>query len=243
MKSTLFLIVVLVSGAMAGLIHGGVNLVIVEPYLDDAINIENQNLFALGEEEDSAQFWVEYNSYRYWQKAGQVLAGSILGISLGALYGIVFSYSRTSLPGKHEVKKALILAAIMWLTIYFIPFLKYPANPPTVGEGETVIFRETLYLTFIAISGFSALGFYKLSKKFKGSKKLVSVVGYAGLMLALFVFMPDNPDKISAPMDLVNGFRIMSVIGVTSFWISLGLILGTLWEKFQPHKKFQTTTH
>ena len=128
MKTSLFLIIVLISGAFAGFIHGTSNLVLVEPYLDEAINIENQNLFASGEEEDTLEFWVEYEGYREWQKGGQILAGVILGTSLGALFGIVFALSRNSLPGNNDVKKALVLAGIMWLTIYFIPFLKYPAN-------------------------------------------------------------------------------------------------------------------
>ena len=125
MKTSLFLLIVLASGAFAGLIHGGVNLAIVEPYLDQAIGIENQNLFDSGEEEDTLEFWVEYDGYRTWQKGGQVLAGIILGTSIGALFGIVFAFSRESLPGKNNVKKALVLAGIMWLTLYFIPFLKY----------------------------------------------------------------------------------------------------------------------
>ena len=62
MKTGLFIIIVLVSGCFAGLIHGGINLAIVEPYLDQAIGIENQTLFATGEEEDTPEFWVEYNS-------------------------------------------------------------------------------------------------------------------------------------------------------------------------------------
>ena len=33
-------------------------------------------------------------------------------------------------------------------------------------------------------------------------------------------------------MNLVNEFRLMSVLGVTSFWISVGIILGLLWNKF-----------
>ena len=49
--------------------------------------------------------------------------------------------------------------------------------------------------------------------------------------------MPENPDEITAPMDLVNEFRIMSVLGVTSFWISVGVILGIFWNKLQPHKE------
>ena len=87
MKTGLFIIVVLVSGCFAGIIHGGINLAIVEPYLDQAIGIENQTLFTLGEEEDTPEFWVEYNSYRVWQKGGQVLAGAILGTSIAALVG------------------------------------------------------------------------------------------------------------------------------------------------------------
>ena len=74
-------------------------------------------------------------------------------------------YARNSIPGTSDVKKTLILAGIMWFTLYIIPFLKYPANPPTVGEGETVVLRAILYVSFIAISGFSAVAFYKLSKE------------------------------------------------------------------------------
>jgi len=243
MKTGHFIGIVLLAGCFAGIIHGAANLAIVEPYLDEAIGIENQNLFASGEEKDTPQFWVEYSAYRDWQKGGQVLAGAILGTSIGALFGIVFAYSRRILPGQHNVKKALVLAGIMWLTIYLIPFLKYPANPPTVGDPETVVLRATLYLAFIAISGFSVIGFYQLSKKFQGRKKLVAVIGYAAFMTAMFVVMPPNPDEIAAPMELVNGFRVMSVVAVSIFWLALGIILGLFWQKIQPDKPIQTQTN
>jgi len=243
MKTGHFIGIVLLAGCFAGIIHGAANLAIVEPYLDEAIGIENQNLFASGEEKDTPQFWVEYSAYRDWQKGGQVLAGAILGTSIGALFGIVFAYSRKILPGQHNVKKALVLAGIMWLTIYLIPFLKYPANPPTVGDPETVVLRATLYLAFIAISGFSVIGFYQLSKKFQKRKKLAAVIGYATFMTAMFVVMPPNPDEITAPMELVNGFRVMSVVAVSVFWLALGIILGLFWQKIQPDKSIQTQTN
>lgn len=243
MKTGHFIGIVLLAGCFAGIIHGAANLAIVEPYLDEAIGIENQNLFASGEEKDTPQFWVEYSAYRDWQKGGQVLAGAILGTSIGALFGIVFAYSRKILPGQHNVKKALVLAGIMWLTIFLIPFLKYPANPPTVGDSETVVLRATLYLAFIAISGFSVIGFYQLSKKFQGRKKLVAVIGYTAFMTAMFVVMPPNPDEITAPMELVNGFRVMSVVAVSVFWLALGIILGLFWQKIQPDKPIQTQTN
>ncbi len=236
MKTALFIAIVLLSGCFAGIIHGLANLAIVEPYLDEAIGIENQNLFASGEEKDTQEFWVAYSTYRDWQKGGQILAGAILGTSIGALFGIIFAYSRSILPGIHNVKKAIILAGIMWLTIYFIPFLKYPANPPTVGDPETVVLRGIFYLSFIAISGFGAIGFYQLYKKLEKSKKIVAFIGYVAFITAIFVVMPQNPDEVTAPMELVYGFRAMSVIAVSIYWISLGVILGIFWQKIQPDK-------
>ncbi|HUU48620.1 MAG TPA: CbtA family protein [Nitrosopumilaceae archaeon] len=242
MKTSIFLIIVLISGALAGLVWGSANLFLVEPYLDESIGIENQNLFASGEADDTLEFWVEYEGYRSWQKSGQMLAGVILGTSIGALFGIVFALSRNSLPGNNNIKKALVLAGIMWVTIYFIPFLKYPANPPTVGEADTVVLRSILYLSLIAISGFGAVGFYKISKKFTGRKKLVCLVGYVVFIYTIFVVMPENPDEITAPMDLVNGFRIMSVLAVSTYWIAIGLILGILWNHFKPNKQVSSFT-
>ena len=156
----------------------------------------------------------------------------ILGIAMGSLFGIVYALSRNSLPGKNDVTKAVILAGIMWLTIYLIPFLKYPANPPTVGDAETVVLRSILYISFIAISGFGALGFYKLSQKLQSDKKYLGILGYVIFIVIAFFVMPENPDEVTAPMNLVNEFRLMSVLGVTSFWISVGFILGLFWNKF-----------
>ena len=234
MKTALFLAIVLISGALAGTVHGVANLILVEPYLDTAIGIENQHLFASGEEKDTPEFRAEFDSYRYWQKGGQILAGAILGTSIGALFGIVYAYSRNSLPGKTDLKKTFILAAIMWLTIFIIPFLKYPANPPTVGDPETVVLRSILYLSFIAISGFGAVGFYQMYRKLQSRKKIIAFVGYAIFISTVFVVMPPNPDEISAPIELVNQFRMMSVIAVSVFWVSVAAILGIFWHKFQP---------
>ena len=233
MKTIVFIAIVLASGAIAGLVHGTVNFAIVEPYLDQAIGIENQNLFASGEEEDTLEFWAEYESYRIWQKSGQVLAGVILGPAMGSLFGIVFALSRNSLPGKNDISKAVFLSVIMWVTIYLIPFLKYPANPPTVGDGETVMLRAILYVSFIALSGIGVVIFYKLSQKLQNNKKYFGLFGYVIFIIILFFVMPENPDEITAPMNLVNEFRFMSVLGVSSFWLSVGLILGLFWKKFE----------
>ena len=236
MKTALFLVIVLVSGFSAGIIHGLVNLVVVEPFLDRAIGIENQNLFASGEAQDTPQFWEEFNTYRIWQKQGQIFAGGILGLSTGALFGLVFAYSRHVLSGQNHVKKALVLAGIMWFTMFFIPFLKYPANPPTVGDPNTIVLRASMYIIFVALSGLGALGFSRVYKKMQSPvRKFVVPTGYAIYIIVIFILMPQNPDVINAPVDLLNGFRIVSSSTVTMQWIINAVILGLLWQKFQPH--------
>ena len=234
MKTGLFIVIVLLSGCFAGTIYGTLNLVIVEPYLDDAINIENQNLFSVGDEIDGPQFWVEYYEYRSWQKGGQVLAGAILGTSIGSLFGIVYALSKKSLPSRNNVGKTLILAGLMWFTLFVIPFLKYPANPPTVGDGETVVLRGILYLTLIAISGFLAIGFYQIFKRLKAKNRILAIIGYTALISLVFFVMPENPDKISTSMELVNGFRIVAFLTGTVFWFTLALFLGVFWQKTNP---------
>ena len=234
MKTALFIIIVLLSGCFAGMIYGALNLAIVEPYLDDAINIENQNLFSAGEEVDGPQFWVEYYEYRSWQKGGEILAGAIFGISMGSLFGIVYALSKKSLPSKNNIAKTLILAGLMWFTLFVIPFLKYPANPPTVGDGETVILRGILYLSLIAISGLMAVGFYQLFKRLKNKNRVLPIIGYAVMIGIMFFIMPENPDKISTSMELVNGFRVVTFLTGTVFWFTLALFLGMFWQKTNP---------
>ena len=234
MKTGIFILIVLMSGCFAGIIYGTLNLIIVEPYLDDAINIENQNLFSSGEAIDGPQFWVEYYEYRSWQKGGQILAGAILGTSIGSLFGIVYALSKKSLPSRNNIGKTLILAGLMWFSLFVIPFLKYPANPPTVGDGETVVLRGILYLTLIAISGFLAIGFYQIFKRLKAKNRILPVIGYGVLISLVFFIMPENPDEISTSMELVNGFRVVAFLTGTVFWFTLALFLGVFWQKTNP---------
>ena len=234
MKTALFIVIVLLSGCFAGTIYGTLNLVIVEPYLDDAINIENQNLFSTGDEIDGPQFWVEYYEYRSWQKGGAILAGAILGTSIGSLFGIVYALSKKSLPSRNNIGKTLILAGLMWFTLFVIPFLKYPANPPTVGDGETVVLRGILYLTLIAISGFLAIGFYQIFKRIKAKNRILPIIGYVALISLVFFVMPENPDEISTSMELINGFRVVAFLTGTVFWFTLALFLGVFWQKTNP---------
>jgi predicted cobalt transporter CbtA len=234
MKAVVFIAITLLAGAIAGTILGVVNQVTVEPYIEHAIQLEMQNTVQSGQVINPDEF----AAYRFWQKGGEIVAGTILGLSIGSLFGIVFAYTHNSISGSNNKKKALIIAGIMWFVLFLMPSFKYPANPPAVGDPETIYYRQTLYIAFLAISGFSALGLAYLYRKMGSlnSRKVIIPAAYAVIIAGAYLAMPSSPDPISAPMDLVIGFRVASAITLSIFWGLLGIIFGALWDKFNPDK-------
>lgn len=239
MKSLTFIFISLFSGVLAGIVLAGVNLFVVEPYIDKAISIEVDSSTAQGEEVD----FDELNSYRTWQKSGTFAAGAFLGITYGAILGVVYALSRKFLPSSDDRKKAIFLAGIMLLSLYVVPFIKYPANPPAVGDPETIGLRENLYIGLQIVSGLSVLGFgilFYLLRKVRNISYIIPAA-YVGLTAVILAVFPSNPDGISVPMDLVNIFRVTSFSTMAIFWLSLGLIFGFLWNKFKPHEPTKVT--
>jgi NhaP-type Na+/H+ or K+/H+ antiporter len=199
MKTLTFIAITLFSGAIAGTLLGLINQVVVEPCIVKAIGIQTQSAIDEGENTDP----VQQAHYRMWQKGGEVVASTIYGISLSALFGIVFVFSRNSMPGSNNKKKALVLIGIMFVVLFLIPSFKYPANPPGVGNPDTIYYRESLYVGFTAISGFSSLALallytIKLVKNINRTSKskeniIIPVLLYVVIMGTAFLLFPSNP--------------------------------------------------
>jgi predicted cobalt transporter CbtA len=221
--------ITLSSGVIAGIILAFLNLGIVEPTIDKAIALEVQKQVSSGENVNMS----ELIDYRYWQKAGAFAGGAIYGAGLASLFGVVFVFARSKLPSKNNKQKAILLAGIMWFVLFLMVALKYPANPPAVGDPETIYYRETLYVGYIMISGLAALGMAVIWIRTRmNSKKIIIPLMYAAIMVTAYVVMPSNPDKIEISMDLIQTFRILTAITIGVFWGILGIIFGSLWDKF-----------
>jgi hypothetical protein len=239
MNSISLLAVTIFSGAIAGTILAIINLGLVEPYIDSAISLETQRKISSGENVDMA----ELVHYRIWQKGGAIAAGAVYGISLGALFGIVFAYGRKALPGKNNRQKALFLAGILWIVLYLMVAIKYPANPPAVGDPETIYYRQSLYVTYLAISGFTALALaFAWNRVQLEYKKILFPLIYAAVMIVAYIVLPPNPDKIGISMDLIHTFRIVTALTIGIFWGILAIVFGSLWDRFIPREepKFAT---
>ena len=229
MKALTLVGITLSSGVIAGIILALLNLGIVEPTIDKAIALEVQKQVSSGENVNMS----ELIDYRYWQKAGAFAGGAIYGAGLASLFGVIFVFVRNKLPGKNNKQKAIFLAGIMWFVLFLMIALKYPANPPAVGDPETIYYREILYLTYIMISGFAALGLAVIwIRTNMSSKRIIIPLIYAAIMVTAIVVMPSNPDKIEISMDLIQTFRILSAMTIGVFWGVLGIIFGSLWDKF-----------
>ncbi|MGA9171431.1 MAG: CbtA family protein, partial [Nitrososphaeraceae archaeon] len=122
MRTFTFIAIILFSGAISGALLGLINQSMVEPFIDKAIGIETKKQVNAGKIIDFAQ----QSQYHIYQKEGEIVAATVLGTSLASLFGLVFLYSRSSLPASNNKKKALILAGLMFFVLVLVPALKYP---------------------------------------------------------------------------------------------------------------------
>jgi len=88
---------------------------------------------------------------------------------------------------------------------------------------------------YLAISGFTALALALAWNRLQvKSKKIIFLLIYAAVMIAEYLGMPANPDKISISMELIQNFRILTALTIGMFWGILAVLFGSLWDRFIP---------
>jgi predicted cobalt transporter CbtA len=230
----IFVIISLVSGVMAGGILATINYFVVEPTTDKAIDYETQRDIAKGINVDFNQL----HNYRIWQKSGAFAAGTFIGMAYGGLVGVVYIFARKYLPFSDDRKKAILLAALMYLAFYLVPFSKYPANPPSVGDTHTIGLRDHLYTSYQIMSVSIALVMGILFFKFRNVNKIKYSIPaiYIVLITSMYFIWEPNPDKIITPMIVVNTFRTLTGVTMAIFFTLIGVFFGVLWNKYKPYE-------
>ena len=134
-----------------------------------------------------------------------------------------------------------LLAAAGFVAVYLVPFAAYPANPPGVGNDETIGERTGAYLTITLLSvGFAiaaaVLGLW-LVGKLGGLLAAISAGAFYVVAVAIsIVVLPSYNDVPTALTDgneiLFDGFpaatladfRFYSVINQVVLWTVLGIV-------------------
>ena len=83
-------------------------------------------------------------------RATQAGLGLLTGVTVysaafGGLFALAFALVNGRVGGLGVRANAALLAGGAFVSIYVVPNLKYPANPPSVGQPETIGSRTALY--------------------------------------------------------------------------------------------------
>jgi hypothetical protein len=138
--------------------------------------------------------------------------------AFGGLFGLAFAFAYGRVPGALTPQGvSALLAATGFVAIYLVPNLKYPANPPSIGDSETIGIRTALYFIMIAISIAAVVGAVSFKRLFVPrfgewnailivAACYIVLVALAGLLLPVVNEVPDQ-----FPAVVLWKFRIASL--------------------------------
>lgn len=235
----------LAAGLLAGLLAGLFAFFSGEPLLDRAIGLEEraqeEHAHRSGHQEDPDSTHThgggEVIVSRSTQKVGLFFATGLSGSFVGGLFGLTFAYFRERLALKSDWSRSLSLAAAIFTGVTLIPFIKYPANPPTVGNPATIGERTIAYFALVALSLLAVLAAWHVARllRKRGASPPVRQVavglGFALVVGSLFAALPEAADPGEFPAGLLWDFRLSSLGTLLMFWAGLGVLFGALCER------------
>jgi hypothetical protein len=226
----------MLAGLIASLLAFGFAKVYGEPQVERAIAFEEHISHAAGpaEEHEHAH---EIVSREVQSTVGLLTGVVVYGTALGGLFALAFAFVSGRLVRMTPRATAVLLAGAGFLALYIVPYLKYPANPPSVGLPETIGYRTQLYFAMIVFS-LTAMaiaigaGRQLFAKLGAWNASLAGAATYVGLVaLAAYVLPPINEVPAAFPADLLWHFRIAAFGTQAILWTALALVFGALIER------------
>ena len=226
----------LLRGMLAGLIAGLLVFAFArwagESSVDKAIAFETSMDQAKGEAPEP-----EMVSRRIQKSIGLLTGTVVYSTALGGIFGLVFAFARGRLSLARPRVLAAWLAMLGFIAIVLVPSLKYPANPPSVGNPETIGVRTGAYFLLIAISLLAMMLAVRLGRYWNRSLGSWNASLFSALLFLILVgvashFLP-HIDEVPTnfPASLLWKFRIASWETQVVLWSTLGLFFGWLTER------------
>ena len=171
------------------------------------------------------------------QVIGGMLGACLYGLFLGLIFGFVCALLWRGLPGHDVFTRSIRLATMIFVAWTLIPALKYPANPPGVGDPDTIGQRTAAYLALVVVSLIVLVLAWELwrtltARGVQGAPRFAAVAAaYLVAITLAFLVLPANPDPIDAPANLVWHFRLDSLAGNALLWLVIGTTFGWLGDR------------
>jgi predicted cobalt transporter CbtA len=166
------------------------------------------------------------------QQVGGMVGAVAYGVCLGVVAALALGAVRRRSARADEWRQAMVLGVAGFVTLALVPALKYPANPPGVGDPATIGRRSVLFLAVVAWSVLASWCSWRLWARLRSwpeHQRVAVTAGFHTVVVgAAFVALPGSPDAVAAPATLVWQFRVASLAGAGVFWAVLGWVLGCL---------------
>lgn len=226
------------TGAIAGLV-GGIALALFmvtvgRGPINEAIALEDSGVTVHSHDGEVAAAHHEELFTRGVQELGGAVGLLIFGVGVGLIVAVVLGATSQRLGANSAFGASLRLGALGFWTAVLIPFLKLPANPPAVGNPDTINQRTLLYFAVLLASIMLTVAVVQVSQHpalGTMARGWVAALLYGVGLLVIFLIMPDNPDEIAISGDLLWRFRLASLGGLAVLWAVMALVMGTLLER------------
>ena len=235
-------------GIVAGLLCFSFLKIVGEPQVDRAIAFETQldeakakvaaqALIAKGLPAPKEEPEPELVSRRVQAGLGLFTGVMVYNVAFGGLFALAFALAYGRMGDFGPRATSAVLAVVGLIAVYIVPNLKYPANPPAVGDPATIGTRTALYFGMIAISlaAMIAAGILRLRLLPRyGEWNAALIAGAAYLILVIGVGLalpPIHEVPADFPAVVLWQFRIASLGAQLIMWTSIGLVFGALTEK------------
>lgn len=228
-------------GFLAGLLVFAFAKVFGEPQVDRAIAFETA-MDAAKAKADLAKGIHDPQEPELVSRSMQASWGLLTGVmvyctAFGGLFALAFTfaYGRVGNLGPRAV--SALLALMGFICLYVAPNLKYPANPPSVGNPDTIGLRTGLYFAMMAISVAAMIGAAILRKRLASRSgawpaALIASLAYIAAVAVVAALMPPvNEVPADFPAVVLWRFRIDSLAMQAIMWATLGLAFGALTER------------
>jgi predicted cobalt transporter CbtA len=157
--------------------------------------------------------------------------------AFGGLFGLLFAAANGRVGNCSPRAVAALLAGAGFVAIYLVPALKYPANPPSVGQPDTIDQRTAVYFAMMLVSVAAMVGAAMLrnvlARRHSGwFAALTAGAVYLVVVFAAQLLLPSiNEVPEQFPAVLLWNFRIASFGTQAVMWTTVGLLFGWLTER------------
>lgn len=229
----------MIVGLIAGVLAFGFARVFGEPMVDRAIAFEEQEAEAAAKANPAAAEPAEEEIVSRSTQAGIGLLTGVttFGAALGGLFALAFAFVYGRVGTLSPRATAAVLALLGFVAMVIVPDLKYPPNPPAVGNSDTIGQRTELFFMMLAISVLAMAAAVGLARRLAGglgswNAGVAAAIAYAAVIALAQLALPvinEVPENFSA--DLLWHFRVASIGIQAILWGVIGLGFGALAER------------